>query len=99
GAGTVIAHGNARPAATGAGDTAPAPSCMSRLLRRLAEPVDELAGVAADRRVEHLDVQRILRVDQRVAGTVDHEAGRFDFLLHHFRIDAVQRVGVTDAGT
>src|SRR6185312_7572958 len=70
---------------------------VRRSLRRLAESIDELAGVAADRRIEHLDVQRILRVHQRIAGTIEHEARRFDFLLHHFGVDPVQRVGIAHA--
>src|SRR5579859_1448051 len=65
----------------------------------LAETIDELVGVTTDRLVEHLDVVRIGRVAQHVALAVEHETGRLYLLLHDGRVDAMQRVGITHAGT
>src|SRR5256886_9645376 len=73
----------------------PSPSGCSR--PRLAEFEDELIGVAADGRIEHLRGVRIVLVAQDVAPGFEPEACGHDFLLHRLRIDAMQRRGVAEA--
>ena len=58
--------------------------------------MDELIGMAADRRIEHLLRERVRRVVQRVGRIVEHETGRRHFLLHDFRIEVVQGAGGVD---
>src|SRR6185312_14070733 len=84
------------PAAGGTGGAiAPPPSMCS--LRWFAEAVDELVGMAADRRIEDLELVCILWIAKHVAFAVKHEAGRLDLLAHDCGIDAVQRGGVLHA--
>src|ERR1700761_2256453 len=65
----------------------------------LAEPIDKLVGMAAYGFVEYLQRVLVVRVPQHIAFAIEDEAGRFDLLLHDSRIDAMQGVGILQAGT
>src|SRR5690606_8305969 len=64
-----------------------------------AELVDELVGVPAHRRIEHLQRAVVVRVAQHLAGADELETGGLDLLAHQQRIDAVQGIGVAQPGT
>src|SRR5258705_11913025 len=61
-------------------------------LSRLFEPEEHLVGFVVD-----TAGVRIVRVLQRVAFEIEHEAGGKHFRLHGGRIDAMQRAGVARA--
>src|SRR4051812_10881665 len=79
---------------TAAGYTAEAPAV---LLLGLAELVDELVGVAADRLVEHHLLVVVGRIAQHIALALVDEARRSHLLADDRRVDAVQGVGVAHA--
>src|SRR5690242_16086816 len=72
----------------------PSPSSCSL---RLPELEDELIGVPADPRVEHLGGVRIVVVAQDAALAFELEPGGLHFLLHRFGVDAMERRGVAKA--
>src|ERR1700722_10331331 len=61
-------------------------------LLRFLEDQQELVGVAADRRVEHLHGAVVGWIAQNVALARQHEADAFHFLLHRVLVDAMQGV-------
>src|SRR5690349_3699989 len=60
------------------------------LFRRLPELEDELIRLAAHRGVPHACSVWVVRIMERVALALELEAGRGDFALHRFRIDAME---------
>src|SRR6478736_1396254 len=66
----------------------------SALPRRLAELVDELVGLAADRRVKDAQLAGVGRVPQHAAFAFEDEAGGGDLALDRLGVDAVQGLGV-----
>src|SRR3569623_3663413 len=73
------------------------PSKRSMLGARLPELEHELVRMAADRFVEDLDGQRVLRITQDRALALVDEAGFLELLLDELRIDAVQGFGLGHA--